>query len=732
MGTGVKLGVLASGGGTNLQAIIDAGLPVAVVVTDRPGVAALDRATAVGIPTVVVDRAEHLPDRVSFTNAIVEALTGHGIDIVAMAGFMTVLAEPIFAAFPGRVVNTHPSLLPAFRGAHAVADALAAGVKVSGCTIHLATIEVDDGPILAQEAVAILPGDNQDSLHERIKAVEHRLYPKVLADLLAGGSGAIPDALGASANGSAAFVAASGAIGEAAGGCSADGPVPIRRALISVYDKTGLLDFARGLADLGVTLLASGGTSSALAEAGIPVTPVESVTGAPEMLGGRVKTLHPRIHGGILADRGQASHRADLAAQGIEPIDLVVANLYPFLERPSIETIDIGGPTMVRAAAKNHAWVGVVTDPARYDAVLEELQADGGRLSAATRADLALEAFAHTAGYDAAIVRWLDTDPLPRHLILPLERVASLRYGENPHQAGARYRDTLGALGSGGGPGQGGWLDGMVQHGGKELSFINLLDSESAWRLVNSFDGPACVIVKHANPCGVALGAGPADAYRKAFECDSLSAFGGVVALNRPLDEETAAAIGEVFTEVVLAPSFAPAALGALAAKKNLRLLECPPPTGGGLDLRRAGGGFLVQETDPPDEDRSTWKVVTKVAPTDEQMTDLAFAMKVCAATGSNAIVLAKAGVAYGIGAGQQSRVHSSEMAAKKADGRARGGVCASDAFFPFRDAVDTAVAAGAGAIVQPGGSIGDDKVIAAADEAGVAMVFTGRRHFRH
>ena len=497
---------------------------------------------------------------------------------------------------------------------------------------------------------------------------------------------------------------------------------PVRRALVSVYDKTGLVDFARGLAELGVTLLASGGTSTALADAGVPVTPVEEVTGAPEMLGGRVKTLHPRIHGGILADRGQASHGADLAEQGIEPIDLVVVNLYPFLERPSIETIDIGGPTMVRAAAKNHAWVGVVTDPARYDAILAELRADSGRLSAATRRDLALEAFAHTAGYDAAIVRWLDPDPLPRHLILPLEKVASLRYGENPHQGGARYRDRLG----------GGWLDGMVQHGGKELSFINLLDAESSWRLVNSFDVPACVIVKHANPCGVALGATIAEAYRKAFECDSLSAFGGVVALNRPLDGETAVAIGEVFTEVVLAPSFAPPALEILAAKKNLRLLECPPPRPGGLDLRRAGGGFLVQETDPPDEDRSTWKVVTKVAPTDAQMDDLAFAMKVCAATGSNAIVLAKDGVAFGIGAGQQSRVHSSEMAAKKADGRARGGVCASDAFFPFRDAVDTAVAAGAAAIVQPGGSVGDDKVIAAADEAGVAMVFTGRRHFRH
>ena len=697
MGTGVKLGVLASGSGTNLQAIIDAGLPVAVVVTDRPGVAALDRAAGAGIPTAVVDRSQHLPDRVAFTDAVIEALRAHDVDLVAMAGFMTVLAEPMFAAFPDKVINTHPSLLPSFRGAHAVAEALAAGVRVTGCTIHIATVEVDDGPILAQEAVPVLEGDDEQSLHERIKAVEHRLYPRVLRGLIAGRPTEDEP-------------------------LSADGPVPVRRALISVYDKAGLVDFARGLADLGVTLVASGGTATALADAGIPVTPVESVTGAPEMLGGRVKTLHPRIHGGILADRGQASHRADLSAQAIDPIDLVVVNLYPFLERPSIETIDIGGPTMVRAAAKNHAWVGVVTDPGRYDAILEELRTGDGRLSAATRADLALEAFAHTAGYDAAIVRWFDPEPLPRHLVLPLQKVASLRYGENPHQAGARYRDRLG----------GGWLDGMVQHGGKELSFINLLDSEAAWRLVNSFDVPACVIVKHANPCGVALGAGPADAYRKAFECDSLSAFGGVVAVNRALDEDTAAAIGEVFTEVVLAPSFAPAALEALTRKKNLRLLECPPPMYGGIDLRRAGGGFLVQETDPPDEDRSTWKVVTRVAPTDEQMGDMAFAMKVCAATGSNAIVLAKAGVAYGIGAGQQSRVHSAEMAAKKADGRARGGVCASDAFFPFRDGVDTAVAAGAAAIAQPGGSVGDEKVIAAADEAGVAMVFTGRRHFRH
>ncbi len=694
----VRIGVLASGSGSNLQAIIDAGLPVVLVVTDRPGVQALERAAAAGIPSVVVDRSHHLPDRVAFTRAVTEALVAHEVDLVAMAGFMTVLSEPIFEAFPGRVVNTHPALLPSFRGEHAVPDALAAGVKVTGCTIHIATIEVDDGPILAQEAVPVLAGDTEEALHERIKAVEHRLYPQVLATLVAEAAGAPADA------------------GE-------EGWVEVRRALLSVYDKTGLLDFARGLDGLGISLVASGGTAAALAEAGIPVTPVEEVTGAPEMLSGRVKTLHPRIHGGILADRGVPSHQADLAAQGVEPIDLVVVNLYPFLERPGIETIDIGGPTMVRAAAKNHAWVGVVTDPARYPALLDELQGSGRRLSRATRADLALEAFAHTAGYDAAIVRWFDPDPLPRHLVLPLERVAPLRYGENPHQLGARYRDRLGR----------GWLDEMTQHQGKELSFINLLDSEASWTLVHAFAEPACVIVKHANPCGVALGTDVHSAYRRAFECDSLSAFGGVVAFNRNVDAATAAAIGEVFTEVVIAPGYDDDARAALAGTKNLRLLQAPAPAQDrGLDLRRAGGGFLVQEADRYEADRSTWKVVTRAGPTDAQWSDLEFAWKVCAATGSNAIVLARDGQAFGIGAGQQSRVHSTEIASRKAGDRARGGVCASDAFFPFRDAVDAAVAAGAGAIAQPGGALGDDKVIAAADEAGVAMVFTGRRHFRH
>ncbi len=550
--------------------------------------------------------------------------------------------------------------------------------------------------------------------------------------------------------------------------------VPVSRALLSVYDKTGLVEFARGLVALGVELWSSGGTASELAAAGVPVVKIEDVTGAPEMLGGRVKTLHPRVHGAILADRGVPDHVADMEREGYGYVDLVVSNLYPFLARPSIETIDIGGPTMVRAAAKNHAWVGVVTDPASYPGILGELQFNQCTLGAKTRQALALQAFAHTAEYDAAIVRWLQgplaaaapagaagdraddrdgaADPLPVHLPLTLERVASLRYGENPHQRAARYREV------GGGPA--GFHDRAVQHGGKELSFINLLDVESAYTLVCSFSEPACVIVKHANACGVAVvteatvradsatdsvGDSRADsatdsvtdsvveAYRRAFECDPLSAFGGVVAVNRELTCATASAIAGVFIEVVVAPSYEAGAIDILNEKKNLRVLEAPAPSGApGLHYARIDGGFLVQEADTTVVDRSAWRVVTKVEPTQAQWRDLEFAYVVCAHVTSNTIVLVRDGVAVGIGAGQQSRVHSAEIASRKAGDRAHGGVCASDAFFPFRDGLDAAAAAGVAAVIQPGGSIRDDEVIAAAEEHGIAMVFTSRRHFKH
>ncbi|MEZ5171024.1 MAG: bifunctional phosphoribosylaminoimidazolecarboxamide formyltransferase/IMP cyclohydrolase [Acidimicrobiia bacterium] len=498
----------------------------------------------------------------------------------------------------------------------------------------------------------------------------------------------------------------------------------IERALLSVSDKDGLVPFARSLSEMGVVLVSSGGTSKALADAGVPVTAVESVTGAPEMLDGRVKTLHPRIHGGILADRDKKSHRADLESQEIAPIDLVVVNLYPFVEKPGIETIDIGGPAMVRAAAKNHGSVAVVTRPDQYEGVIAEMRAHEATLGADTREELALEAFALTASYDAAIVGWLQREEtLPRHLVIPLERADVLRYGENPHQEAARYTERNVPPG---------WPERIVQHGGKEMSYINYLDADASWSLVHEFDDTACVVVKHANPCGVALADEPAEAYRRAFACDDLSAFGGVVALNRELDVPTAEAIAGVFTEVVIAPSYAEGALEVLAARKNLRVLEAPVPGVSGLQVKALEAGMLVQQPDCVSTDRGEWTVATKASPSEGHWRDLVFAWQVCAATGSNAIVLAKDGQAFGIGAGQQSRVHSTEIAAKKAGGRAEGGVAASDAFFPFRDGIDAAAEAGVSAVIQPGGSMRDDEVVEAADEHGIAMVFTGARHFRH
>jgi phosphoribosylaminoimidazolecarboxamide formyltransferase/IMP cyclohydrolase len=498
------------------------------------------------------------------------------------------------------------------------------------------------------------------------------------------------------------------------------------RALLSVYDKTGLVDFARRLEALGWELISSGGTAKALTEAGIVTTPVEQITGSPEMLGGRVKTLHPKVHGGILADRSKPEHLADLEANDIAPIDLVVCNLYAFSSDPSIELIDVGGPTMVRAAAKNYAHVGIVVDPADYDAILDELRGSGGgrRLSDETRRRLALAAFAHTAAYDAAIVEWLDdAETLPAFVNIPLVRAQSLRYGENPHQQGARYRTV----------GDHSWWDDAVQHGGKELSYLNLYDTEAAWRLVHDLgDDPAVVIVKHANPCGVAVGGDITDGYKKAHECDPVSAFGGIVAINRKVPLSLAEALAPVFTEVVVAPGYEPEALVALTAKKNLRVLQAPPPGRDRFDVRSIDGGMLVQEPDRFLSLPSSWKVVTQLTPTEGQWRDLQLAWRVCGHVKSNAIVYVAHGQAVGIGAGQQNRVDSSRIAATKAAGRAAGGACASDAFFPFRDGFDVAVEAGVAAVIQPGGSIRDEEVIAAADERKVAMVFTGARHFRH
>ena len=499
------------------------------------------------------------------------------------------------------------------------------------------------------------------------------------------------------------------------------------RALLSVYDKTGLEAFAKGLSGLGWELVASGNTSKFLTEAGIDHVTVESVTGAPEMLGGRVKTLHPKIHGGILADRSKPEHVSDLEGQGIGTIDLVACNLYPFRSEPSIEMIDIGGPTMVRAAAKNHAHVGIVVDPADYGEVLDELRREG-ELSEGTKRRLARAAFAHTAAYDAAIVTWFDretADPLPPTLHLALERVQELRYGENPHQSGARYREV----------GHGSWWDDVVQHGGLALSYLNLYDAEAAWRLVHDLgDQPACAIIKHANPCGAAVHDDLATAYRLAFECDEQSAFGGIVAFNRPLDGATAdEMVAAAQADVVIAPSYEGDTIERLTKKRrNTRLLEAPPPEPERFDLRQIGGGFLVQEPHHFVAARADWQVVTKVAPTEDQWRDTELAWRLCGHVKSNAIVLVAGGQAVGIGAGQQKRVDSGEVAARKAAGRAKGGACASDAFYPFRDGIEAAAAAGAAVVIQPGGGMRDDEIIAAADELGIAMVLTGERHFVH
>ncbi|WP_394848930.1 bifunctional phosphoribosylaminoimidazolecarboxamide formyltransferase/IMP cyclohydrolase [Pendulispora brunnea] len=518
--------------------------------------------------------------------------------------------------------------------------------------------------------------------------------------------------------------------------------MPVRTALLSVSDKTGLVPFARALADRGVTLLSSGGTARSLADAGIPVETVENYTGSPEVMDGRVKTLHPRVHGGILS-RGERD-RGDLERLGAREIDLVVVNLYPF-ERVAqssgssheeiVENIDIGGPSMVRSAAKNHARVTIVCDPQDYERILAELAAHGD-VSQAVRSELAAKAFAHTAAYDAAISGYLSSrqadgsrEPFPRYLTLPYERAYSLRYGENPHQKGAFYVERGAAAGSLA-------RAESLGAGGKELSFNNLVDVEAALDAVREFDAPAAVVVKHTNPCGVAEADSLVAAYREAREADAVSAFGGIVALNRPVDADTAAALAETFLECIVAPSFEPRALEVLRAKKNLRLLATGAWLGAdheALQYKRVGGGLVVQSRDASAKGEvENGKVVSRRAPTAEELRGLSFGWRVCKHVKSNAIVLTRGTRTVGVGAGQMSRVISVQIACEKAGDGARGTVLSSDAFFPFPDGVEAAAKAGITAIAQPGGSVKDPDVIAAADALGLAMVFTGVRHFRH
>ena len=494
------------------------------------------------------------------------------------------------------------------------------------------------------------------------------------------------------------------------------------RALLSVYDKTGVVEFARGLSALGWELLASGGTAHVLDEAGLDVIDVASITGFPAILGHRVVTLHPAVHGAILADVDDAQHQADLAEHDITPIQLVVVGLYPFASRPSIDLIDVGGSALIRAAAKNYRHVGVVTHRTQFDDVLTELSAHNA-LSDDTRRKLAQDAFARTAAYDAAIATWLSNDePLPDRITLSLVKETTLRYGENPHQDAARYAID----------GSPSWWSSIEQLNGKEMSYLNVLDAQAAAELANRFDEPAAVIVKHANPCGVAVGTTINNAYSRALACDPTSAFGGIVALNRPVDESTARLIADVFTEVVIAPDFRDEARSVLEAKPQLRLLRAAMPPADRRHLRHIHGGFLVQTVDTPNLDTGSWRVVSAAQPTEAQLHDAALAWVTCSALWSNAIVIAANSATVGIGAGQPSRLEAVDLACRHAGARATDAVAASDGFFPFPDGPQRLIDAGVRFIVQPGGSLRDQESIDVANAAGCVMVFTDTRHFRH
>ncbi|MFA5913954.1 MAG: bifunctional phosphoribosylaminoimidazolecarboxamide formyltransferase/IMP cyclohydrolase [Burkholderiales bacterium] len=517
----------------------------------------------------------------------------------------------------------------------------------------------------------------------------------------------------------------------------------VKQALISVSDKTGVVELARALAQMGVAILSTGGTAKLLTQNGIAVTEVAEYTGYPEMLDGRLKTLHPMIHGGLLARRDVPAHMAAIKDAGIEPIDLVVVNLYPFNEtvaRPgctladAIENIDIGGPTMLRSAAKNHTGVAVLVDPADYQPLLDELLAHGGRVSAATRFALAKKVFTHTAAYDGAISNYLTgldaelkSQDFPERLTLQFARVQGMRYGENPHQRAAFYRDIEPAAGS---------LASYTQLQGKELSYNNVGDADAAWECVKTFSEPACVIVKHANPCGVAIGSSVQEAYQRAFQTDPTSAFGGIIAFNREVDAATAEAVAKQFVEVLIAPGYDAAAKKALESKVNVRVLTVPLAAGANrYDYKRVGGGLLVQTPDTKNVAAAELRVVTRKQPTEAELRDLLFAWRVAKFVKSNAIVFCGSGYTLGVGAGQMSRVDSARIAsikAKNAGLSLAGSVVASDAFFPFRDGVDVVAEAGAKAVIQPGGSMRDEEVVAAADERGLVMVYTGHRHFRH
>jgi phosphoribosylaminoimidazolecarboxamide formyltransferase/IMP cyclohydrolase len=742
-----RIVVLASGNGTNLQAILDQlhgrnGFAVVGVGSDKREARALGRAREAEVETAVFP-LEEFADRAARDLAMGDWAEGLRPDLVVLAGYMQLLSTGFVGRFRDRIVNVHPALLPAFPGLNAVGQALEAGVDVTGVTVHFVDEGVDTGAPILQREVPVPASRSREELEKALHAVEHELFPEAIRTLAGGKARIGEDDL---RRGRRPMSDATAPTSSAAGSAeAANGAIRVRRALISVSDKTGVADFGKALAALGVEILSTGGTATALREAGVEVTDVAEFTGQEEILDGRVKTLHPRLYAALLARRDEPAHMDVLAAEAIEPIDLVAVNLYPFEQtvadedvdpRTAIENIDIGGPTMIRAAAKNHEGVAVVVKPEAYDAVCAELEESGGEISATTRHWLANEAFAQTARYDAAISRWfsMSYEDFPEHLAVAYEKVLDLSYGENPHQRAALYSDA-GARSH--------ILSRVQKLHGKALSFNNVLDLDAARALCAEFEAPACVIVKHNNPCGVAIGASLAEAHRKARACDPMSAYGGVIAFNRPIDKEVAEELHATFVEVVIAPGYDEEGLAIMQQKEPIRILSEEEPRRtppGERDYKKVLGGVLIQELDDQPDLRESMEAVTETKPTDAQWDDMLFAWTVCRRVRSNAIVIAKDGATLGIGAGQMSRVDSVRLAVEKCH-EARGAeapdllsnsALASDAYFPFADGPELGIKAGVTAVIQPGGSIRDEEVVAACDALGVAMVFTHHRHFRH
>ncbi len=766
----MKVAVLASGTGTNLQALLDSvhrmeGTSVVAVASDKPGAQALERARAAGVAHACFAQHVHA-DREARDCALAEWCSERGAELIVLAGYMQLLSASFLARFPGRVINVHPALLPAFPGLDAVAQALAYGVKVFGVTVHFVDEGVDTGPVILQRAVELPDAREPADVLVALRAIEHELLPEAVA-LIAAGAVRVdpsnPRRIVVRPGTSSCAGSASergGKVGstmrteqQTALRPVAASEVQVARALLSVSDKTGIVDFARGLDALGIEIVSTGGTAGALSEAGLPVRPVSELTGFPEIMDGRVKTLHPKLYAGLLAVRDDPSHMQAAQEHAVELIDLVCVNLYPFertaakhgvTDAEAIENIDIGGPAMIRAAAKNSTFVAPVVSPESYDAVLEELRSTERRLSPTTRESLAAAAFAYTARYDSAVSRWLQDkhEDCPPLIVRAYERVLELPYGENPHQRAAYYAE-VGARTH--------VLSMVDQLGGKQLSFNNLLDLDAARQLMDELEGPACVIVKHNNPCGVALGASVLEAYERALACDPQSAFGGVVCLSGRVDRPLAQALTGQRIDVLFAPGYDHDALELLASKPNVRILDdreggaadlsdphatnLSEPRAASLDqphLRPVLGGMLVQDRDIHRAQRDEMEVVTEVQPTEAQWHELLFAWKVCKHVRSNAIVLSRGLATIGIGAGQMSRVDSVALAVEKARSRPEGAVMASDAYFPFADGPQVAIDAGITAIIQPGGSIRDPEVVEVVQNAGISMVFTGRRHFRH